>query len=406
MGLYAYRAADSVGEIINGTMEARDEKAVVDRLQTLGLYPIRVETPLVREGEPSRELFSISRRRVRTRDVANFTRELATLLSAGFPLERSLDTLSELGENPGLSEVIHNILEELRSGSSFSDCLAKHPRLFSNTYVNMVRAGETGGFLESVIERLAGYMESAQEIKDYVISAMIYPIILVIVGGSAVAVLLTMVIPKFAQLFAEQGKALPVPTQVLITLSVGFKDYWWLIALCVAAFILGLRAYRNTEQGSLWYDGLKIRMPVFGKLSLLMETTRFARTLGTLLANGIPLYQSLLVVKDSVGNRVFARAVGDSSERLKEGGGIAGPLDKTGVFPQLFIQMVSVGEETGNLELMLFKAADTYDKQVQTTLKRLIALLEPVMILVLGAIVGFIVMSMLLAIFSINDLPF
>lgn len=406
MATYMYKAADAQGEVVNGTMEAMDERGVVERLQSLGLYPIKVASPSPLDGEPLAGGLQAPIRRIRSRDVATFTRELATLLSAGFPLERSLATLSGVAENPGLREVIHEILNELRGGSSFSDCLVEHPRLFSNTYVNMVRAGEAGGFLEDVMERLAGYMESAQEIKDYVVSAMIYPIILITVGGGAVAILLTMVIPKFAQLFAEQGKALPVPTQVLITLSVGARDNWWLVVLVVGALVIGIRAYRTTERGSFWYDSLKIRLPLLGKFYLLNEVARFARTLGTLLANGIPLYQSLLVVKESVSSRVFARAIQEASERLKEGGGISGPINRTGVFPPLFIQMVSVGEETGSLELMLFKAADAYEKQVQSTVKRLIAMLEPLMILVLGAIVGFIVMSMLLAIFSINDIPF
>ncbi len=405
MAHYTYKAANKEGGIVDGTMEARDEQVVVNRLQSLGLYPIKVETPSALDAQPGAEV-GVYLKRVKSLDVTTFTRELATLLSAGFPLERSLDTLSDLAENPRMREVIREILNELRSGSSLSECLAQHPRLFSNTYVNMVRAGETGGFLENVVERLAGYMENAQEVREYITSAMLYPIILVTVGGAAVAILLTMVIPRFAQIFAEQGRALPVSTQLLITLSVGVKDYWWLIALCITAVLLSIRAYRNTEQGSAWYDGTKIKLPVLGKFFLLNETARFARTLGTLLANGIPLYQSLLVVGDSVGNRVFARAVREASERLREGGGISEPLDKTGVFPPLFIRMVSVGEETGNLEMMLYKAADTYEKQVQTTVKRLIALMEPTMILILGAIVGFIVLSMLLAIFSINDIPF
>jgi general secretion pathway protein F len=406
MAVYTYRASDEQGEIVEGTMEARDEQGVVDRLQSLGLLPIKVEHPPAGTPHTAPVALGSSLKRIRGRDLTTFTRELATLLGAGFPLERSLDTLSSLTENPRLKEVILQILDELRGGSSFSDCLAKHPRLFSDTYVNMVRSGEAGGFLENIVDRLAGYMENAQEVREYIASAMVYPIILVTVGGAAVAILLTMVIPKFAQIFAEQGKALPVSTQVLITVSVGVRHNWWLIALVLAALVLGIRAYRRTEQGAHWYDALKIRLPLIGKFFLLAETARFSRTLGTLLANGIPLYQSLLVVRDSVGNRVFAGAVQEASEGLREGGGISGPLHDTGVFPALFVHMVSVGEETGNLEMMLFKAADTYEKQVQSTVKRLTALLEPIMILVLGAIVGFIVLSMLLAIFSMNDIPF
>lgn len=406
MAVYSYRAADKEGSILEGTMEAGDERVVVDRLQSLGLFPIKVSAPSELEGQTFSEEAGLYFKRIKARELANFTRELATLLNAGFPLERCLDTLSSLPENPKLSSVILDMLDELRGGSSFSDCLAKHPRLFSKTYVNMVHAGETGGFLENVMERLAGYMENSLEVRDYIASAMLYPVILVTVGGIAVAILLTMVIPKFAEIFSDQGKALPVSTQLLITMSVGAKDYWWLITLIIAVIALGLRSYRKTEQGATWYDGVKIRLPLLGKFFLLSETARFSRTLGTLIDNGIPLYQSLLVVKDSVSNRVFATAIQEACEKLKGGGGISGPLNRTGVFPPLFIQMVSVGEETGNLEMMLYKAADTYEKQVQSTIKRLTALLEPMMILLLGGVVGFIVLSMLLAIFSMNDIPF
>ncbi len=383
-------------------MEAPDQRAVVDRLHREEYYPIEVAPQSERRGWVP----TFGRGRIRGRDLLAFTQQLATLFEAGLPLDRALAILEGLATTPRLKAVAGDLLRSVQSGSSFADALAKHhPRPFSRLYVNMVRAGEKGGVLEVALRRLADLLEANQEFRDAIVSALIYPAVLTSVGGGAVVFLLTFVIPRFAQIFADLGQAIPLSTQILLTVSTTIQEYWWALALAAVAAALGARIALGTAGGRVAWDRTVLRLPLVGEISLKLEVSRFARTLGTLLKSGVPVLSSLTVVKEMVGNTILAQAIERLGDGVKRGAGLATPMGESGVFPPLALHMVRVGEETGRLEEMLLKVAEAFEVEVRTAVKRFIALLEPGIILVMGLVVGFIVVAMLMAIFSINEIP-
>ena len=302
-----------------------------------------------------------------------------------------------------MKAIVQSLLKSIRGGISFSEALQKHPDIFPRFYVNMVRAGEAGGVLDVVLERLNEFLESSKELKDHVVSAMIYPTILVATGGVSIIILLTFVLPRFSVIFAELGSSLPLSTQILLAASEMLKSYGWIFLVLIVAVWLTLRRYIASEQGRYWWDGLKLRLmdDVIRKL----ETARFCRTLGTLLAGGVSLLQALNNAREVIGNRVIAVAIEAVSKGAKEGRGVSDPLSRAGVFPPMALSMIKVGEETGTLDQMLLRVAVIYEKSLKQAVKRFMSLLEPVMILIMGLIIGFIVISMLLAVFSISDIP-
>ena len=409
MAAYSYKAADPQGKIIRGSMEAADEAAVVAGLHAKGCVPIRIQ-PV--EASPSGRVLDrwLSRTAlagtISGRDLAGFTRDLATLFGAGLPIDRALHILIEATENQRFKPVIQSMLEDVQGGSYLSDAMLKHPRIFSKYYTNMVRAGEAGGVLDSVLARLSVFLEESQDLRDYIRSAMIYPVFLVVVGGLSVIILLTFVIPKFAVIFADLGQALPLSTRLLLGFSTFLRDYAWAILLVLAALGVAISRWLRTPVGRYRMDRLKLQVPVWREVVQAIETARFTRTLGTLIQSGVPILKALMLVRDVIANQVVADAVEAIQDRVKEGDSMAHPMANSGYFPSLAVQMVTVGEETGKLDLMLLRVADSYDKHVRSLVKRLINLLEPVMILVMGLVVGFVVISMLMAIFSINELPF
>ncbi|MBF8262285.1 MAG: gspF [candidate division NC10 bacterium] len=407
MGTFQYTATDSAAKIVQGSMEASDERAVVTWLRANGYYPIKVGQPgVVTEARPG--LVGLPTRLGRapsTQDVLAFTQQLATLLEAGMELDRSLAILLDLTDNQRFRSILRSILADIQAGSSFADSLAKHPRLFSRLYVNMVKAGEASGVMEVILLRLAGFLERSKAVRDEITSAMIYPLLLLLVGGGAIVVMMNFVIPRFAQIFADAKQLMPLPTRILLAISTFTTDYWWIFLAVIVVTWIALRAYLQAEQGKVRWDEFKLRLPLLGSLVREIEVSRFARTFGTLLQSGVPVLAAVAIVKETVTNRVIAGAMVRLQEGVKRGEGISGPLRATGAFPSFSIHMAKVGEETGKLEEMLIRVADTYDERVRRTVKRLTSLLEPVLILSLGAIVGFIVLSMLLAIFSINELP-
>jgi len=409
MAVYAYKAADDQGKTTRGSMEAADEAAVVAGLQAKGYLPIRIQ--LAEASPPGRALGRLLQGTrwgapVTGRDLTGFTRDLATLFGAGLPIDRALHILIDATENPRFKPVIQSMLEDVQGGSYLSDAMVKYPRIFSKYYTNMIRAGEVGGVLEAVLGRLSVFLEESQDLRDYVRSAMIYPIFLVVVGGLSVLILLTFVIPKFAVIFADMGHALPLSTRLLLGFSTFLRDYAWAITLILIAAGFALSRWLRTPAGRYRTDRLKLRLPVWRDVVQAMETARFTRTLGTLIQSGVPILKALMLVRDVIANRVMADAVETIQDRVKEGDSMARPMASTGCFPPLAVQMVTVGEETGTLDRMLLKIADSYDKHLRSLIKRLINLMEPVMILVMGLVVGFVVISMLMAIFSINELPF
>lgn len=405
MEIYSYEATTREGSIITGSIEADSERLAVDRLQDMGYFPLRMNRAEGRKVFIS-GLLSLVHARVKEKDIMTFTYQLGVLLDAGFPLDKSLAILSDLTEKKGVRGLIKDVLSQIRSGKSFSESLSKFPAIFPLFYVNMIKAGEAGGFLEDTISRLAVYLENSQALKQDIRSALIYPFILAVVGGSAVVLLLTFVVPKFTRIFSDMGEALPLPTTILLTISNGLINYWWIILLLILGGFFALRYYLKNESGGRWWDRLKFKLPLFGMLFRQTAVSRFARTVGTLLKSGVPILNALEIVKGTLGSERMAEMISSVREGVRKGKGISEPLKKTDIFPPIAVHMVTVGEETGRLDEMLLKVADRFDLEVRTTVKRLLSLLEPALILFTGIIVGFIVIAMLMAIFSINELPF
>jgi general secretion pathway protein F len=397
MPVFSYRATTMEGTIVEGVIDAADEKAAIERLKNTGVIPLKVAAP--KEGIKKR--FTL---RSAKGDLLTFTTELSALLSSGVPIDRSLNILSGISENKEMKSIIQSILKSIREGSSFSDALQRHPEVFPKIYINMIRAGEAGGVLDVVLDKLNEFLESRKELKEHVFSAMIYPTILIVTGGVSIIVLLTYVLPKFTVLFAELGGSLPLPTQILLAFSNNLKSYWWIV---LSLFITGWLIFKHSiKSGTGRYKWDSFKLKVMGDVIRKLETARFCRTLGTLLKSGVPLLQALNNAKDVINNQVVASVIDDVSKGAKEGKGIAVPLTNTNVFPPLALSMIKVGEETGQLDTMLLKVASTYEKSLKEAIKRFISLLEPVMILTMGLIIGFIVISMLMAIFSVTALPF
>jgi general secretion pathway protein F len=335
-----------------------------------------------------------------------FTQELSTLIEAGLPLDRSLQILAELTEKEKFREVVRDLLRKIEAGSSFSEALSSYPGIFPRLYVNMVKAGEVGGVLNVILARLTKYLQTSKETREYLVSVLIYPALLTLVSGASIVILLTFVIPRFAKIFADMGGTIPLPTQILLSVSQFVKDYWWAIAGGLLAIGFGIRSYTKQGEGKVQWDQLKLRLALVGNLVKQMEIARFARTLGTLIQSGVPILQALQIVRETASNEIIARSIGEVHTGVKQGGSVSKTLQNQGIFPPLAIHMMTVGEETGKLDEMLMRVAETYEANLQTALKRFISLLEPMLILFMGLVIGFIVVSMLLAIFSINEIPF
>ncbi|HEX3175776.1 MAG TPA: type II secretion system F family protein [Methylomirabilota bacterium] len=402
MPVFVYKAADRRGQTVDGVMEAADARAVVERLHKESYYPIRVSP----HGERSNWLSFNTSSRVRQRDLLALTQQLATLFEAGLPLDRALSILQELTDGPRIKAIVTDLLHSVRGGSSFSEALAKHhPRPFSRLYINMVRAGEKGGVLEVSLRRLAEFLEARAAFNEAVISALAYPLVITTVGAGAIVFLMTFVIPRFATIFHDLGQAIPLPTQILLNVSAALQSYWWVGAIAALAAVLAWRVWTANPEGRLAWDQTLLRLPLVGRLTMKVETARFARTLGTMLKSGVPVLGAMAVVGDMMSNQAVGAAVSRLADGVKRGGTIATGMQQHGTFPPLAVHMVRVGEETGRLEEMLLKTADTFETDVRVELKRVLGLLEPAIILGMGVLVAFIVVAMLLAIFSINEVP-
>jgi len=408
---FQYRAVDPEGKVVEGTIEAAEAPAVIARLQDRGLIPLKVGESRDGAGKAAAAprvslatLPAIGKKRVKGRDLLVLTQELSALVSSGLPLDRSLATLAELADNPELKRIIGEVLHAVQGGKSLAEAMSQH-KVFPPLYVNMIRAGEIGGFLEQVLQRLSEYLEQAQTLRDDVRSALTYPVILTVAMGGSMLVLLVYVLPKFSALFADMGRALPLQAQIIMAISDALRNYWWAIALAVAAAVGGFRYSIRTPRGRYSWDAWKLRLALVGPVLRKMEVASLGRTLGTLLKSGVPMLQALGIVKEIAGNQVIQRALGDVEIGVREGAGVAEPLARSGAFPALAVQMISVGEETGRLDEMLLRVAEHFDRDVRTQIIQFTRLLEPIMILVMGVGVGFIVISMLSAIFSVNDLP-
>ena len=406
MAIFQYRAADQAGKVVEGVMEADAERSVVLRLRDMGWVPLRIALPSERALGARQPLPLFAKRKVSQQQLLQFTRELGALLAAGLPLDRSLSILGGLIEGGEFSQVVRALVEAVRAGKSLAASMGEHADVFPKIYVNMIRAGEAGGILEGVLRYLTEYMEGTLALKEDVKSALIYPVILAGAAGLSLIVLFVFVIPKFAAIFRDNGNALPWITKVVIGFSEFLAGYGWVVLLVMCAAGAGAAFYVRSPEGRSEWDRLSLRIWLVGELLRKFETARFSRTLAALLKGGVPLLEALGTVQGVVGNRLLARAISQVQMRVREGKGMARPLSDSGMFPALALNMIAVGEETGKLEAMLTEVANYYDQEVKRSTKRLTALLEPALILAMGLIIGVVVISMLLAIFSINDLPF
>jgi general secretion pathway protein F len=404
MAIYHYRATDAGGSIIQGTLEAREEYQVVLHLQQGGLIPLRINQEGQAAPWPEKSPFW-RRRRITSRDVVLFTQELAALLKAGLPLDRSLQALEHVTTRPAMKTVLAQVLRDLREGKTLADALSRH-QVFSPLYVSLVQAGETGGFLDEALARLGDYLKTVSEFRSYLLSALIYPMILAGVGSLSLILMLLYVVPRFESFFKEMGQSLFWSTRLLIGLSQAVRSYWWAGVLLAVAAVLLLRRLAKSPQGQFFLDRVKMEAPYWGDLSRRVAAAFFAKTLGTLLVNGVPMVASLRVVIASVNNRYLAKSLTGVLANVEKGQQLSGLLKKVGMFPELFLQMVAIGEETGHLADMLLSAAASLENDARAAVRRLLALLEPVLILVTSLVVAFIIVSLLLPILNLYEIQF
>lgn len=409
MPTYRYKAVKSGGEVTTGVIDAPTEMDVIERLRDQGMMPMSIALGSAADvaagkSKGKKNVSFFASRKVTRDQVMSLTRELATLLRAGLPLDRALETLISLAEAPPLIALLQGIRDNVRGGRALSQALEQRPDVFTRFYINLVRAGEAGGALSTVLTRLADTMERNKELRETVLSAMIYPIILVIVAALSVTILLIFVVPQFESTFAQSGKALPIPTQIVVWLGAFMKSWWW--AALIAVFLIGsaIRGFLKNPKTRAHWDAWILRRWLIGDVVTRVETARFARTLATLVGNGVTLLSALAIVKETMTNMEMARVLEGVIVNLREGRGFGKPLADTGRYPKLATQMIIVGEESGRLEEMLTRIADIYDREVQIAIKRFLSILEPVMILSLAVMVLAIVMSIMLGIIGMNDL--
>jgi len=399
---YAYRVRTREGRVVSGKMEADGEGAVASRLRAQGFIPVQIN----KEAKVSAKTeLHILPQKVKLRDLSVFSRQFATMINSGLSLLRTLNILAEQTENPLLAKTIGQLRDDVERGSSLSAAMSKHPKVFSNLFVAMVRAGETGGQLDTVLLRVADNLEADYRLRQKVKSAMTYPVVVALIAVALVTIMLLFVVPTFAAMFEDLGGELPLPTKILMMLSNSAK---FLVPALFFLSIVGFFAYKRGRAANanvrLRTDQFKLKIPIFGDLFQKVAVSRFARTLGLLLRAGVPVLQALDIVAESTGNEVLARASADVKESVRSGETIATPLGKHGIFPPMVVQMISVGEDTGALDSMLDKVSDFYDQEVETTTEQLTSLIEPVMIAVLGGIIGAMVIALYLPMFGIFDL--
>jgi general secretion pathway protein F len=406
---FAYRGINTQGKSAIGVIDAESEKAARLKLRKIGIYPTDVGLQGAKRKGGGLRLgadvdFGKYFQRVSGKDLATMTRQMTTLIAAHIPIVDTLTALVEQTQNPKLKGVLASIKEKVIQGGRLSDAMAAHPKVFSNIYVSMVNAGEASGALDVVLQRLADLTEKQASLKSKILGALMYPLIMALVGVALMGFLLVYVVPKVTKIFEDQKAALPLPTKILIFLSHSLADYWYLFLLLAVGLVWGLRRFLRTKKGRHLYDRLTLRLPIFGNLFRLVAISRFSRTLATMLASGVQLLKAMDIVKNVVQNTLLVEAIENTKNSVREGESIAEPLRRSGHFPPLVTHMISIGEKTGQLEAMMVRVADAYDSQVDALVGTLTTLLEPIMILVMGGVVSFIVMSILLPILQLNQL--
>ena len=407
MPVYEYTALDARGKTTSGIIDADGASVARQKLRATGIFPVSIKESL--EETPEKKTTHIAKlsrllTRVKPVEVAIMTRQLATLISAGFPLVSAIDALLPQTKSYRLKTILAQVKDAIVEGQSFAQALSQYPGVFSPLFINMVRAGETSGTLEIVLERLADIREKQQDLNNRIQTALAYPVFMCIIGTLVLFVLLTYIVPSITAIFADMNQVLPTPTRLLIGLSNFFKSFWWVIFIFIIAAAAVLHQARKTEKGRLFYDKTVLSSPVFGILVKKLNVARFSRTLGSLLENGVSMLIALDIVKNIAGNVLISKAVGTAAQDVGKGQALWAALNESKIFPQLSIQMIQVGEQSGQLEKMLNKIADVFEKEVETSILRLTSYLEPIMILVMGCVVGFIVLSICLPIFEMNQL--
>ena len=404
MPLYQWEGRTAQGKVLKGEMEAGSLEAVFARLRSQRIQPNPAHVKEKGKGLSKEINIPGFGPTVKAYDVMIFTRQFSTMIDAGLPIVQSLDVLTEQTSNKALKEIIRAVRRDVSGGSTLADALHKHPKAFDDLYVNMVRAGEAGGVLNTILNRIALFIEKANKLKKKVKGAMIYPATIVTVAVGVVTILLLYVIPVFAELYGGMGKALPAPTQITINVSNFFRANFLYLAAGVILTGVGLQMYYKTAQGRIIIDGILLKLPVFGDLLRKVAVARFSQNMSILLASGVPILEGLSITARTAGNKVIEKAIMEARVSISEGKTVAAPLEKSGVFPPMVCQMVAIGENTGALDSMLKRVGDFYEDEVDNSVANLTALMEPVIMVVLGIVLGGLVISMYLPIFQLGSL--
>ncbi len=426
MTSYRYQAIESDGVSSRGVIEAEDRKAALSLLSQRGLFPSTLEADAGESQGPSMGRPSVQAPRhnpvqgsalnsegrsggfrigprIKRKEITMLTREMAALIEAGIPILQALSGLGDEEENPALKQTLHSICESVRKGASLSSALDEHPKLFNKLYTSMVRVGEEAGALQRVMTDLADLLEHEDEVRGEVVAAVSYPLFVLGFGVFTVVILMMVVLPRLFGMLEEMLQSLPLPTLILLRVSGALNHYWPLFLIAIAGSVVGLRHARKTPRGAQWWDGLKLKLPIMGAVFRAAALSRFARTLGTLVKSGVSLLPALKIVENTIGNLILAQLIARVAEETRGGDSLAAPLRKLGIFPKNAIQMISVGEETGRLDEMLLKVANIEERHMRTRTKTLISLLAPALILVVGALIGFMVIALLLPIFRMSQ---
>lgn len=405
MPVFAYKAKAASGIVMEGTIDADEQKGAVDKLRAQKLVVLEISEKTENPFNKIKAALGMDGKgTVTSKDLVLFSRQLSTLVSAGVPIVQGLGILESQSENPAFKEVLGAVKTDIESGLSISDALKKHPEAFPELYTAMVKAGELGGILDTILERLTNYLESSEALKAKVKAAMMYPGIVLSICALVTVFLMVFVIPTFKNIFEGFGAELPLPTQILIDISDIMKSYWYVIVATPPLAWKAFQKFYATPGGQRWVDAKTLNVPIFGPILKKVAVARFTRTLGTLIKSGVPIMQALETVAQTAGNVVIADAVLQTRESIREGGHLSDPLKKSGLFPNMVTSMISVGEETGALDTMLSKIADFYDQEVDTAVKGLTSMIEPIVIVVMGVIIGTIVVAMFLPMFGMGEL--
>lgn len=395
MPYFAYTAMDSSGRQVRAVMEAEHEALVLGRLREQSLQVVDIK-----ELKKKRAA-TVGKQKVKMKSLVVFSRQFATMIDAGIPILRCLEILTTQCKDPGLKPALEMVTGDVKGGLSLNEALGKHPHIFSKLYVNMIRAAEIGGILDTILDRLSGFLEYEAEVKGKIKSAMMYPVLVLCFSQIMLFVLFSFVLPKFKEIFNGMDVELPAITAALFAMGDFMQKSWWMIILLLVGMFIGLKSYSKSPKGKYQTDFIKLKFPIMGELALKMSVARFCRTLGTLINSGVPMMRSLEIVSETLGNQVLTNAVDQTRLSIREGNKLSAPLAASGLFPAMVTQMIDIGEESGRLSEMLVKVGDFYDSEVEQTVKGLTSMIEPLLIIFLGVVVGFIAISVMTPIFKL-----